>query len=384
MTSRERVTAAFSHRAPDRTPIFEKLIKSPIADELLGRVCAASNFEHQMERLADGDWEGLQKQTARDLVDLSKILGFDLVRLPRNGGAPAPEHRPRRLSPGVWQVGGMIGELLSTGWVRWRSAEPQPRQSEEQQEAALRTALAEEPVEPVYGDDGFFVIREGRRIIAEEGLDLAVFSEVYAIGAATLPPYVFTWFVTDPEMVHRYYRRNHLPALAAVRRLVQEGVDIIALGGDLACDLGPMVSPAHYREFMMPYIREQADLCHSMGAFCTSATDGDIWPILQDFTVGTGVDGYEEIDFAAGMDLHRLKREFGDRCVFVGNIDIRYKLTSGTVDEVREHTVDCIEAGLGNGGHVVMSSNCIHENCKTELFLTHLGAYREYFGLEEL
>ena len=37
MTSRERVTAAFSHRQPDRTPIFEYVLLPPVAGQVLGR-----------------------------------------------------------------------------------------------------------------------------------------------------------------------------------------------------------------------------------------------------------------------------------------------------------------------------------------------------------
>lgn len=384
MTSRERVLAAFRHEEPDRTPIFEKLIKSPIADELLGRTCAATNFHHQMERLADGDWEGLQRQTARDLVDLSVGLGFDLVRLYQNGLPPAAEHRPRRIDANSWQAGDWITERLPTGWVRSRPVNPGPAASEEEQEENLRATLAGDPPKPQFDAREFLMFREARSIIAEEGHDLAIFSQVYGIGVATLPAFVFRWYVTEPELLHRYYQRNHIPALARCRRLIAEGADIIGLGGDLASDLGPMISPAHYREFIMPYIREQARLCRSLGAFSTNATDGDIWSILDDFLLGAEVDGYEEIDFAAGMDMARLKAEYGDRCTFVGNIDIRHKLTSGTVDQVKAHTVECIRAGWGDGGHVVMSSNCIHESCRTELFLAHLEAYREHFGLEPL
>ena len=177
----------------------------------------------------------------------------------------------------------------------------------------------------------------------------------------------------------RYYARNHSWAPSRIRRLAAEGADIIALGGDLACDLGPMISPAHYREFIMPPMREQARLVRSLGAVSTNATDGDIWSILDDFLLGAEVDGYEEIDFDAGMDLGRLKAKYGGRTTFVGNIDIRHKLTSGTVAEVKQHTRECIAAGWGNGGHLLMSSNCIHEHCKTELLLAHLEAYREWF-----
>ena len=392
MTPRQRTLSAFQHREPDRTPMFEKLIKSPVADELLGRPCAATNFHYRNERLAEGDWEGLEKQSARDLADLAQSLGFDVIRLYMNGLPPVPQDRPRRLDENTWQAGGTVSEMLPTGWVRSRPAEPQPPVSEEEQEAAWLRDLLAYDMEGQTGrlssaagsgldDRHFLMIREARRLMAEEGLDLAIFSEVYATGVATLPPFVLRWFVTDPDLVHRYYARHHESALPRIRRLVAEGADIIALGGDLACDLGPMISPRHYREFIMPVMREQARLVRSLGAFSTNATDGDIWSILDDFLLGAEVDGYEEIDFAAGMDMARLKAQYGERCTFVGNIDIRHKLTSGTVAEVQQHTRECIEAGWGNGGHVLMSSNCIHEDCKTELFLAHLQAYRDYFGV---
>jgi hypothetical protein len=72
MTSRERIVAAFEHRDPDRTPIWEKLIKSPVSDEILGRPCAARNFHTRMERLADGDWTGCD----------ARSLGGHVPRLP--------------------------------------------------------------------------------------------------------------------------------------------------------------------------------------------------------------------------------------------------------------------------------------------------------------
>ncbi len=384
MTPKQRVIAAFNHIEPDRTPIFEKLIKSPIADELLGRPCAATNFHHQMERLADDDWEGLQEQSARDLIDLALMLEFDMVRLYENGLPPAPEHRPKRIDADTWQVGATLTTLLPTGWIRSRPVEEAPAVSEDEQEARLAQSLQADPPEPRFDDRSFTMFRHARRIMDEQGLELAVFSQVYGIGVATLPTYVLRWFLTEPDLLHRYYEHHHVPVLARCRRLIEEGADIIGLGGDLACDLGPFISPTQYREFIMPRIREQARLCHSLGAFCTNATDGDMWSVLDYFLTGAEVDGYEEIDFAAGMDMSRLKAEYGSRTTLVGNIDIRHVLTSGTVEEVRTHTVDCIRAGWGNGGHVIMSSNCIHESCKTDLFLAHLAAYRDYFGLEPL
>ena len=47
------------------------MIKSPHADALLGRPCAATNHHVQLQYQAEGAWEELQRQSARDLVDLA-------------------------------------------------------------------------------------------------------------------------------------------------------------------------------------------------------------------------------------------------------------------------------------------------------------------------
>ena len=377
MTSAQRVMAAFSETAPDRTPLWEKLIKSPVADDLLGRPSAAENFHYKMERLADGDWEGLQKQAARDLVDLNRICGFDLIRLYVN--APPPAERPERVSATTWRLGNTFAELLPTGWVRnW--SENTAKTSEEETEAAHRNRLAEPYVPPGPIDErGLLMWREVRRIMAEEGLSWPIFAASYGLGVATLPPYVLRWFVKERDLLHEHYRRQRENSLRTALEYVREGASIIGLGGDFAADHGPLCSPPDYREFVADNIALQSRELHRLDVFTTNASDGDLWPVIDDFLVTAEVDGFEEIDGVAGMDISRLKACFPDKTL-IGNIDIRHILTHGTPQQVREHTMQCLEAGQGRR-HILMSSNCIHEDVKTTLFEAHLQAYRDFYGL---
>ena len=374
LTSRERVLKALRCEAVDRTPFFEKLVKSPVADEVLGRPHAAVNFEVRMERLADGDWHGLMLQEARDTVELAEVLGFDMIRLypnelPRN-------ERPERVDEGVWKVGGATVERLESGWVRQRVEGPVP--SAEEQEEATRRSLGEEYQPPTYTDEHWVVFREARRLIEERALDLAIFAAAYTVGAAAVPPYIFEWFVRDRETLARYYERQGLLGRDIGLALAAEGTDLVALGGDMACDHGPMVSPADYRELMMPQVRMQSRAMHEAGALTSNASDGDLWPVLDDYLIGAEVEAFEEIDIVAGMDMARLQEKYGGRVCMVGNMDIRHLLTSGTAAEAREATVRCIEDGAA-GGHVLMSSNCIHESVKMELFMAYVEAYHAYW-----
>jgi len=48
---------------------------------------------------------------------------------------------------------------------------------------------------------------------------------------------------------------------------------------------------------------------------------------------------------------------------------------------LRRHTLECIEAGLGGGGHILCASNAITASVPLENYLAVVGAYRGRFGL---
>ena len=75
-----------------------------------------------------------------------------------------------------------------------------------------------------------------------------------------------------------------------------------------------------------------------------------------------------------------LKAQYGDRICFLGNLDIRFTLCSGTVEEARQAMITCIEKGWGSGGHIIMTSNVVHHDVKPENYLAALEAHRAYFG----
>ena len=81
MTSKERITAALSHIQPDRTPIFEYVLLSPIADAILGR--KYYNYDETKgnwnERVKEIGWEKAVKNHAHDKIEIALKLGHDLI-----------------------------------------------------------------------------------------------------------------------------------------------------------------------------------------------------------------------------------------------------------------------------------------------------------------
>lgn len=377
--ARERVIAAFRHEEPDRTPFFERLIKSPAAEDILGRPSILNNIPYRMGVLAEASWEEIVEMEARETFDLARTLGFDMIRLGTNMGRDF--QRPKKLAPNTWQIGDRIAEYLETSDVlRWHPLKEESIPEDEQERRRLEEL--ETPLDkPGWNDDSFRVWRRVMQLCQEHGIEPAVYCSNYAMPVATLPPYMFRWFRERPEALHKFYERCSQHAIWVGERYAEEGADVIGLGGDLADDQGPMISPRDYWTFVGSRIRVQARTLKRRGVFVTNTTDGNLWSMLDEFLVKTEVNGYGEIDKAAGMDLRRLKRAHGKRICFLGNLDVRRVLCSGSPEDARREMIDCIEAGRGGGGHVIMTSNCVHRDVKTANYLAAVNAYRDYFGL---
>jgi uroporphyrinogen-III decarboxylase len=389
ITGRQRALKAFRHDAPDRTPIFEKLIKPPTADALLGHPCAQTNFPYRMSLLERCEWEEIVEGEAQAILAKAESLGMDLIPLGANIGRGFA--RPKKIGEFTWQTGNTIQRFMPESeviesrpapLVASNQCHPSAKVDPETQALNQQKAIEAEWKPPQFSDEAFAVFRRVKELMAQKALFRpAIFSMVYYVGAATLPPFMLEWFHTRPELMRRYYQKQADSAIAHIRKLAELGADIIALGGDFASDHGPMISPKHYEDFIAPALKRQSDVVHELGKFCTNASDGHLWSVLDSFLISAGVDGYEEIDYAAGMDLARLKGRY-PRFTFIGNMDIRHIMTRGSIADVKRATVECIKKGWDNGGHILMSSNCIHKDVRPECLFAMYDAHAEYFAYE--
>ena len=173
-------------------------------------------------------------------------------------------------------------------------------------------------------------------------------------------------YLLEPEfagalgrMVVAYNKELHRLAIA-------EGVDLIVLGDDYAHKTGTIMSPALFREFILPGLSEVVQNIKSHGAFCVKHTDGNIWAILDDI-VNTGIDGIGPLEPAAAMDLVEVKRAVGDRVCLVGNVDVDL-LCRGSAEQVRQTTRALIRAVSPGGGHILSSGNSITSAVRPENF----------------
>jgi uroporphyrinogen decarboxylase len=170
--------------------------------------------------------------------------------------------------------------------------------------------------------------------------------------------------------------------LAIARRAVRAGADVIVLGDDYAHNLGPMMSPGVFREFLLPRLTRMVAVVHEEGGLVVKHSDGNLYPVLEDI-VSSGADGLNPIEPVAGMDLATTKRLVGDRMALVGNVDCGSLLCHGSSDDVRRAVRQCIRDAAAGGGYLLCSSNSIHSSVNPENYIAMVKAGREFGAYRE-
>ena len=358
MTSRERVETALLHEPPDRTPMFDYVLYSPVAADILGRefVDYSGDRAGWIERARERGWRNELDAYARDRLDLAEILGYDLLYI-------CPNPVPREFNAESDDASGHSDDFLV--------GDPVERVSKRNELRRERGFVVEEDSLLVY-----------RLIVGEmdaREIDLPIIAPAYAHGIWTDSDLMQS-MVLAPEVAHEHFRLATVLSLSRIESYIEVDVDLFGVGGDFAGSR-PLISPEMYRRFIVPEVAKCSDRIHASGKWAVNASDGDLWSVIDDFLIDCRVDGYLEIDMFAGMGLAELKRGFGDRIAFFGNMDCGNVLSFASPEEICRITREIIEAGSGNGGHIFCSSNAITASVPTANYLAMVNAYRTMFGI---
>ncbi len=387
-TPTQRVAQAFAHQAPDRTPIFEIFWPhQPIYWDVAGRNMATDQALF-WDALSDGvAWDELTDAQAK--ADLAMLEFFELDMVHIEYGTPRNYPRPVKTGPKTWKLNERdyhwddhIHLVVPTNTRAEDGNEILAGMSEEDFEAKVK-AEASLPL-PTANLDLIARFERLQKLADAKGLKPVYMAEVGAgTAAAQYPTCMWMWMMEDDDLYRQWLKRKRAYGLAMTEEYLKRGATVVALGGDVSTDNGPMISPTLYTDFVLPVIKDQVALVHQYGAKAVYTSDGNHWKIKQEFFFDSGVDGYKEVDYAAGMRMPRLIEEgIKDRITIIGNVDARQTLCLGTPEQVIQHTRECLEWGLKSpGGHILHTSHSVHEGVPVDNYYAMWNEYRRFVGL---
>jgi len=149
----------------------------------------------------------------------------------------------------------------------------------------------------------------------------------------------------------------------------------IYIWGDIAYDHGMFFSPTYWRRVYKPQLERICAAAHKAGLKTIYHGCGNAAPVFEDM-IEAGVDAYNPLEAKAGLDVVDLKRRFGRRWAFNGNIDVRVLATNDR-DKVRREVLTKLNAAKG-GGFILQSDHSIPDNVDPSTYGYMIELVRQY------
>jgi uroporphyrinogen decarboxylase len=146
--------------------------------------------------------------------------------------------------------------------------------------------------------------------------------------------------------------------LALARKAVEEGADAIWLSDDHAGLDSPFISPQMMYDLDFQFQKKIVDAVHKMGKPCIMHSCGNLGKTIEGM-IGTGVDGIMAIQPLAKNDIYALKKQYGGRIAFIGNICISELMPKGTAAEVDREVKKLITHVARDGGFILSTCNAL-------------------------
>ncbi|MFA0735544.1 MAG: hypothetical protein OGMRLDGQ_002044 [Candidatus Fervidibacter sp.] len=353
MTGYERFMIALLRKGePDRVPLWELIINEPTLSA----------------------WGAKSLEEFVEMEDLDGITIFEDMKLEPLGTAEQKElvWRGRTILTGTRQV---VRDEWGIIWGITDFGIPYPIDGPIKEPADLKTYTPPDPEAPHRLQSLREAVKKfkGRRAIVFLTHDGFEFPHYLRGGMENL----LLDYYDDPRLAHELAEMVIDYKIRLMRRAIREGADAVVSGDDYANQHGTVMSPQHFRQFVLPYLKRSIDAAHDEGVPFIKHTDGNIWAILDDL-VQAGIDALDPIEPAAGMDIGEVKAKYGDRIAVIGNVDCSFVLTRGTVEEVEEAVKETIAKASPGGGHILASSNSIHPAVKPENYKAMVEAARKF------
>ncbi len=175
--------------------------------------------------------------------------------------------------------------------------------------------------------------------------------------------HIMMMLALEPEFIHLLFDK----ILAFQKRAIREYYDrlgrhihLTTSGDDFGTQAAPFMSPAMWREFVKPYMRERiAYTAQFTDAVYMHHTCGSVFELIPDL-IEIGVRVLNPIQpAAAGMDPARLKAAYGDRIVFHGGLDTQEVLPSNDpehIDAAVEHLLKAMHP-REDGGYIFAAAH---------------------------
>jgi uroporphyrinogen decarboxylase len=175
-------------------------------------------------------------------------------------------------------------------------------------------------------------------------------------------------FALNPDYIECLFEIPFHYHLAAAKKLVELGVDMIWVGDDIGAQNMMLISPETWRKHLKPRMATYFSTLKTINSDLKIAyhSDGNILPIISDL-IEIGLDVLNPIQ-PRSMEPAEVKEKFGDRLCFWGSVDEQYTLPYGSPAEVEAEIITRLQTLGQNGGLIIGPTHHVQLDTPLENF----------------
>ncbi|MBI4557148.1 MAG: hypothetical protein HY706_06145 [Candidatus Hydrogenedentes bacterium] len=215
------------------------------------------------------------------------------------------------------------------------------------------------------------------------------YADDFCVFGSVCEPHEMIWRIMGTENVLTKIAEEPGKVAAFIERLgdflvgIVEGQIAAAKGrlsglyiwGDIAYDRGMFFSPDYWRSVYKPQLKRICSAIHDAGLKTIYHGCGNASAVFEDL-IEAGVDAYNPLEAKSGLDVIALKRRFGRRWAFNGNIDVRVLATNDR-EAIRREVLTKLNAAKG-GGYIVQSDHSVPDNVDPASYDYMIQLVREF------
>jgi uroporphyrinogen decarboxylase len=192
------------------------------------------------------------------------------------------------------------------------------------------------------------------------------------------PDRTLLWMGLYPDELGRFVERIGEYALGLTKAQIRAAgglLDGMVIWGDVAYGRDLLFSPAYWRSHFKPVVKAIVDECHAQGLPVIYHGCGNSGRIFEDF-IEVGVDVYNPLEAKAGFDVVELRRRYGHRIGFSGNMDVGI-WANGLEEDLKRVVLTKLNAAKG-GGYIFQSDHSVPGNISGHNYDYVVKLVREY------
>jgi len=133
-----------------------------------------------------------------------------------------------------------------------------------------------------------------------------------------------TLFYDDPMFLEEVLDNRAQLMIEITERVLEDtDIDYFAFWEDMAYKTGPLLSPALFKKYLSPRYKRVTEFLRSRGIDLIFVdSDGNVEELIP-LWLDAGVNGVWPFEVAAGMDVVRLRKQYGSDLLMIGGLDKR-------------------------------------------------------------